>query len=147
MSRVGLVNMELVGTQKRYRANRESPVFVELRELVAKTSGIAGILRTALEPIAAKLDLAILYGSVAKREDTSQSDIDLLLVSDELTMTDAFRTLEPAESQLGRRISPTLYERSEFRARRESNHPFVAKVLAGPHVVLMGMLDGDRATR
>jgi predicted nucleotidyltransferase len=143
----GLVEIEVVGLQKRYRASQTSPIFEELRRIVEKTSGVASVLRTALSPIADKLELAVLYGSVAKNESTSGSDIDLLLVSSELTLEDAYRTLEPAEARLGRRISPTMYEPAEFRGRRQSNQPFLAKVLAGPHVVLMGSLDGDRATR
>lgn len=142
LTQAGLIGVEIVGLQKRYHANRESPVFEELRRIVDKTSGIPEVLRASLASIAKKLDVAILYGSVAKRTATAQSDIDLLVVSDELTLEDVYRALEPAEKQLGRRVSPTLYARSEFRARRRAKQPFLAKVLAGPTVVLLGKIDG-----
>lgn len=147
LGQAGLVEHEIVGAQKRYRANRTSPVFEELRRIVDKTSGIPGVLRAALASVENQLEVAIVYGSVAKKAETSHSDIDLLLVSDALTMDHAYRVLEPAEQQLGRRISPTLYESAEFRSRQASKHPFLAKVLAGPHIVLMGTLDGARAAR
>ncbi len=105
------------------------------------------VLRATLSPLADKLDVALLNGSVAKNEATSQSDIDVLIVSDVLSLEDAYRSLEGAGAQLGRRINPTLYERAEFRTRRKSKQPFLAKLLAGPHKVLMGTLDGDRAAR
>jgi predicted nucleotidyltransferase len=147
LARAGLIETEIVGLQKRYHANHQSPIFEELRRIVEKTSGIPGVVRAALSPLATDIDLAVLYGSVAKNEATSQSDIDLLLVSEALTLEDAYRALEPAEAKLGRRINPTLYAPSEFRARRESKQPFLAKVFSGPHTVLMGVFDGDRPAR
>jgi predicted nucleotidyltransferase len=145
--RAGLIETEIVGLQRRYHANPRSPVFEELRRLVEKTSGIAEVLRAVLSPLGDKVDLAVLYGSVPKHETTSQSDVDLLLVSDVLTLEDAYRTLEPAEARLGRRINPTLYAPAEFAARRQNKQPFLTKILSGPHTVLMGMLDGDRPAR
>jgi len=147
LAQAGLVTVEIVGLQKRYRANRESAVFEELSRIVDKTSGVPGILRAALEPISDKLDLAIVYGSVAKKAENATSDIDVLLVSDDLTLERAYRVLEKAERQLGRRVSPTIYERKEFNERRRAKHPFLTKVLAGPKIVLMGKLDGDQTVR
>lgn len=147
LTRAGLVSVEVVGLQKRYRANRESSLFEELARIVDKTSGVPGVLRAALEPISDKLLLAIVYGSVAKRIENATSDIDLLLVSDELTLESAYRVLEKAQRQLGRRVSPTIYERREFNERRRAKHPFLTKVLAGPKIVLMGTLDGNQAAR
>ena len=147
LSRAGLIKSEIVGLQKRYRANEDAPVFEELRRIVEKTSGVAAIVAAALAPLESKISAAILYGSIAKQEDTSRSDIDVLLVSDDVTMEDAYRAFESAEARLGRRISPTIYDRAEFRTRRQAKHGFVSKVLNGPHVLLSGTLDGDRAAR
>lgn len=65
-------------------------------------------------------------------------------MSETLTLEDAYRTLEPAEARLGRRINPTIYAPSEFRDRRQSKQPFLTKVLSNAHLVLMGALDGNR---
>ena len=46
---------------------------------------------------------AALYGSVAKQTDTATSDVDLLVVSDELTLEELYASLAPAEKSLGRR--------------------------------------------
>lgn len=64
------------------------------------------------------LQLALLYGSVAKGRDTAHSDFDVLLVSDTLTLEQVYAALAPAEKQLGRSVSPTLYTAAEFRKRR-----------------------------
>jgi hypothetical protein len=46
----GLVTAGLIGNQKHYQANREAPVFDELRGLAVKTFGVADVLRSALAP-------------------------------------------------------------------------------------------------
>lgn len=103
-----------------------------------KTAGVPGRLRAALAPLADRVRLALLYGSVAKQTDTAMSDIDVLVVSDDLTLEEMFAALEDAERDLGRTVSPTLYTSDEFRRRRRSGHPFVTGVLDGPHIVLVG---------
>jgi predicted nucleotidyltransferase len=137
-----LVLTERHGNQKHYRANPDSPVYAELCSIVGKTVGIEESLRAALEPLRARLSLALIYGSVARHADTASSDIDLLVVSDDLTLEDLYATLANVEQQLGRRINPTLYTNSEFRQRRSGNNAFLSRVLAGPTVMLEGQLDG-----
>ncbi len=84
------------------------------------------------------MQLAILYGSLAKGTDTSSSDIDVLLVSDDLTQEEAFALFQDTEMRLGRRISPTIYTRREFAERLRDRSHFLTKVLSGKHVVLIG---------
>ena len=96
----------------------------------------------ALAPIADRLKLAVLFGSIARRADTAASDIDLLLVSDELTLEAVYGALAPAEALLGRRVNPTLYTSNEFRRRRADKSGFVTRALERPHFILAGSLDG-----
>jgi predicted nucleotidyltransferase len=134
----GLAAVTRVGNQKHYQANAAAPIFAELCAIVAKTGGPAAALRAALAPLAPRLRFATLYGSVAKGSDRAQSDVDLLVVADDLTLEQLFAALAPAEKRLGRPISPTLYTPAEFRRRRASKNPFLEKVLAGEHQVLIG---------
>ncbi|MHB1607680.1 MAG: nucleotidyltransferase domain-containing protein [Acidiferrobacter thiooxydans] len=134
----GLVTVTRIGNQKHCQANRTSPIFEELRGIVVKVLGPAEILRGALVPLGDKVRLALVYGSIAKRNDTAHSDVDLLIVSDVLTLEQVYEVLVPAEQQLGRRVSPTLYTAAEFRRRRENGRPFLRKVLAGDTILLVG---------
>ncbi|HEX5064298.1 MAG TPA: nucleotidyltransferase domain-containing protein [Kofleriaceae bacterium] len=143
----GLVRVDRVGPQRRYQANALAPIFHELRGIVEKTSGIPEALRRALEPLASKIALAVLFGSVAKASENALSDIDVLVVSDHLTLEPLYAALEPAERALGRRVSPTLYTTAEYSARRRNKHPFVTKVMEGKHVVLVGTEDGEQEAR
>jgi len=143
----GLVTATTVGRQKLFQANRASPVFAELSAIVEKTAGVAEVLRRALETLGPRLRLGILYGSVAKNLDRATSDVDVLLVGDGLTLEDAYSALEPAEKTLGRKINPTVYTSEEFERRRAGRKPFLMKVLAGKHVVLVGEAHGYSAAR
>ncbi len=138
----GLVNVTKVGNQKHYQANPNSPLFDELRSIVEKTVGLEEPLRAALEPLTAKIRLAMIYGSIAKHSDTATSDIDLLLVSDDLTLEEAYAALAPAEQRLDRRVNPTLYSSRDFSQRRKSKNAFLSRVLDGPTIVLIGSVDG-----
>jgi predicted nucleotidyltransferase len=141
LSRAGIVTVDLAGGRKHVQANHATPIFEELRGLVEKTTGVAEQLRKALENRADRVPLAVLFGSVAKQTDVSSSDIDVLIVSDDLTQEDAFALFEEAEARLGRRVNPTIYTPEEFERRRRSHNPFVENVLTGRHVVLAGRLD------
>lgn len=134
------------GRQKRYQASAAAPIFEELRAIIEKTTGIPEQLRRALAPLGARIQLALLFGSVAKETDTASSDIDVLLVSDELALDDVFAALEGAEQRLGRRVSPTLYTSKELHRRRQQGHPFLSRVLDGKHLVLVGSEDAIAAT-
>ena len=141
----GLVVQTVLGNQKHYQANVQAPIFAELRGIVGKMLGPADALRQALAPIAAEVRLALLYGSVARRSDTAHSDFDLLLVSDTLTLEQVYAALAPAEQQLGRPVSPTLYTSAEFRKRLEQGNPFLTKILAGNTIALIGDKDAVAA--
>lgn len=137
----GLVTTTVVGKQKHFQANRDAPIFHELRGIVLKTVALTDPLRAALRPLAKRIDLALVYGSIARGEDRAQSDIDLLVVADDLLLEELFRRLTPAEKKLGRTIHPTLYTRPDFDKRRRTGNPFLKKVLAGERIVLLGSLD------
>jgi len=139
----GLLEVSRVGNQKHYQANPDSPIYAELRALVRKTIGLAEPLREALEPARGNLDMALVYGSVARGEEIASSDIDLLLVSDTLTLEEVYRLLAEAEQALGRKIHPTLYTPEEFNQRRRDGNPFLKRVLAGDPMVLIGELPDE----
>jgi len=141
LSSAGLITVEAIGNQKRYAANRTSPLFSELRGIVLKTFGLADVLQEALSPIISQIHIAFIYGSIAKQEDTAYSDIDLMLVSDSLTYADLFKLLEEVQVQLGRSIHPTFYSLSEWKRKREANNNFLNQVMVQPKIFLIGTED------
>ena len=127
-----------VGNQKHYQANASAPIFEELRSLVLKTSGLVDVLREALAPLAGQIDLAFVYGSVAKGKDTAKSDIDLMVISEKVAYADLFAVLEPATNRLRRTVNPTLYSRMELDRRILNDNAFIKCVLAQPKLWVIG---------
>jgi predicted nucleotidyltransferase len=134
----GLVTVSRVGHQKHYQANPASALFHELHGIVLKTVGLAEPLRRALAPLANEIKAAFVYGSVAKGTDRSQSDVDLLVLSDTLTYGDVFGALEKASAALGRQINPTVYAAAELAKRQSGKNAFMTRILEQPKVWVIG---------
>ena len=138
LAQSGLVTVRPVGNQKHYKANPDSPLFDELCGIAQKTTGLADPLRDALRPLASQIRAAFVYGSVAKRQDTATSDIDLMLVSDTLSYGDTFAALEAASARLGRKVNPTVLSSKELAARLKRDEAFITRVLSQPKIWLIG---------
>lgn len=141
LAQSGLVTARAVGNQKHYQANPAAPIYAELCGIVQKTVGLAEPLREALAPLAERIQAAFVYGSVAKREDTASSDIDLMLVSDDLAYSDLYAALEAASQRLGRTVNPTIYPPQELARRIKRKEAFATRVLAQPKLWLIGSED------
>lgn len=138
LSEAGLLTVTRQGNQKHYQANANAPVFDELRGLVLKTMGLADVLNAALAPLSNQIDLAFVYGSVAKQQDTAHSDIDVLIVSPSLGYGEVFGALESATATLARPVNPTLYTPAQWADRLSQDNAFVSRVLAQPKIWLIG---------
>ena len=138
LATAGLVDAQAVGNQRRFQANAQSPVYAELVALTRKTLGTVPVLQDALQPLRPKLVSAWVYGSVAKQTDTAHSDIDVMLVGNDLLLSQVLAALEPAEAQLGRKINPNCYSPQEFERRRLEPDSFVNRVLSQPTLPLIG---------
>ena len=144
LARSGLVTVRPVGNQKHYQANPDSPLFAELCGIAQKTVGLAVPLREALLPLVPQIRAAFVYGSVAKRQDTAASDIDLMLISDTLTHSDTFAALESATVRLGRTVNPTILSRKALAKRVKEDNAFATRVLSQPKIWLIGGEDDLR---
>ena len=138
LSEVGLLTVRKQGNQKHYQANANTPVFAELRGLVLKTMGLADVLRSALAPLSAHITAAFVYGSVARQQDTAQSDVDVMVVSDNLGYGELFGAREAATVSLGRTVNPTLYTPADWDKRVQQDSAFVARVWQQPKIWLIG---------
>ena len=138
LAQSGLVTVKPVGNQKHYQANPASPVYHELCGVVRKTVGLAEPLRAALTQLSPQIKAAFVYGSIAKKEDTASSDIDVMLVSETLTFADVILALHAATEQLGREVNPNLYTPQDFAKRLREGGSFVSRVMEQPKIWLIG---------
>jgi len=143
LSKVGLILRKSVGRQVFYQANRDAPIFSEMRTLVNKTIGIFGALRSALRPLSKQIVAAFVYGSIAREEETAQSDVDLLVVG-KATLDQVLSRLSTVEKVIGRPINPTVYSIAEFKSKLASGNHFLTATLKGQKIFLLGNEDEFR---
>lgn len=137
LSKVGLIVRNSIGSQVFYQANRDAPIFQEMRALVNKTIGVFSVLRSALQSLSKQIVVAFVYGSVAREQETAQSDVDLLVVG-KATLDDILSRLSTVEKSVGRPINPTVYSVAEFKSKLASGNHFLNAVLKGQKVFLLG---------
>ena len=136
----GLLTVSRQGNQNHYQANANNPIFNELKAITQKTFGVVDIIKAALAPLLPQLNCAFIYGSVAQGTEHAGSDIDLMLVGDDMSYSEVMELLAPAEKQLGRTINPTLYTVAEFTDRKNNHQPFITRVIEQPKLWLVGEL-------
>lgn len=137
-----ILSLTKVGNQHHHQANPDCPIYQELLSIVRKTFGIADVLRLALEPISASVAFAFIYGSIAKGTDKAKSDIDLMLIGDDLSYAGVMDLLIPVEEKLGRPINPSVYSMNDFRKKLEQGNSFITRVMQQEKIVVMGK-EGD----
>ncbi len=86
LAEAGLVDEAVTGRQRLYRLEDQHPFAAGLRALFAAERERRQAIRIAAESWAARQSAALravwLFGSVARREDTFESDIDLAVIAD-----------------------------------------------------------------
>jgi predicted nucleotidyltransferase len=140
---LGLLLRQEVGRQVHYRANAAHPVHAELAQLLRKTAGLADVLRKALDPLGAKVELAFVYGSMASGTERAGSDVDLMVLG-KASFADLARALAAAQTTLRRDVNPTVMTRRELAAKLAERDGFVRSVMKGSKLWLKGE-EGDLA--
>lgn len=97
-------------------------------------------LRAALDPFAAKIRWAFIYGSIARGEEYEGSDVDLMIVGD-VAMRDLSRTLRHVETELDRDVNPTIYTPEDFSTKLHGGHHFVTAVMRHDKIMVIGNQD------
>jgi len=141
LTNAGILLKSTEGRQTYFEVNKQSPVFNDLHGLISKTFGVPRIIETSLRPLAKQIWLAFIYGSFASGKETPESDVDVMIVGDDVSLDDVVPALGDAQRQLGREINPTIYSSEEFTRRLAEKRHFVTQVVAGPKIFVMGKED------
>lgn len=120
-----------------YQANRDCPIFPELHSLVLKTAGVVEVLRTALAPVADRIQVAFVFGSVARAQPKMGSDIDLFVIGP-VAFGEIVDVLTDAQARLAREINPTVYDVADFQRRLAKREHFVSALVDQPKLFVIG---------
>jgi predicted nucleotidyltransferase len=137
LTEAGIIKRAARGHQVYYQANKDCPIFDELKSIVIKTVGIGDVLRKALTPLADRISVAFIYGSFAEGKEREASDVDVLIIGD-VAFTLTVQAFQEAQNVIGREINPTVYPVQEIRSKIAENKHFLKSVLNGPMIFLIG---------
>ncbi len=137
LSKAGILEQRRDGRRVYVKPDKNSPVFADLRGLLEKTAGVIPVLRSELETLGESIRLAFVYGSVARSEETSVSDIDLMVIG-KAGLSDLIPALRNSERILGRPVNPSVYSSEEFQERVRSEDHFLTTVLKGAKQFVKG---------
>lgn len=138
LTKSGILTRSVEGRQAYYQANHRCPVFEELRGLVRKTFGMADILQKGLSALKDRIRVSFIYGSMATGEETAESDIDLMVVGDEVSVGQIVSALSDSQYQLQREVNPSVYHTEEFCYKLADGNHFISSVVKGPKIFLIG---------
>jgi predicted nucleotidyltransferase len=144
LTSAGLLVVTREGNQLHYQANANNPIYSDLLNIVRKTFGVADVIREALQPFNSQIELAFVYGSIAKVTDAKTSDIDLMLVGERLIYGDVVDLLMPVEESLQRPINPTIYTPKDLRTKMKEGSSFLLRVMEQPKLMIKGVIDDFR---
>jgi predicted nucleotidyltransferase len=138
LTAAGFLTVRKQGNQQHYQVNKAIPIYDELRGIVMKTMGLSAVLRSSLLPLAEEIRVAFVFGSIASKGETFDSDVDVLIISDNLAYGTVFSALESAAISLGRKVNPVIYSSIELAQRVKNKNGFVSKVMLSPKIWLIG---------
>jgi len=126
----GILEQRREGTRTYFKAESRSPLFPELRGLLEKTAGLLPALQQALHPFRGRIACAFVYGSVARRQESALSDVDLMVIGT-VGLAELAPALRKVEARLGREVSVTNYSLDELRAKAAAKDHFLSAALKG----------------
>ena len=133
---VGILLEEKDGNRNYFFANTDIPIYLDLRNLLLKTVGLAEMIKEQLEPLKEQIFKAFIFGSEAKGKAIATSDVDLIVVGsvDEIRLLEQ---IQEAEKKLGKEINYTLLSEMEFKKRTKIKDDFIAKIVNGDTIEIL----------
>jgi predicted nucleotidyltransferase len=135
MEKEGILKSEFKANAKFFKANKDYPLFKELKSIVFKTVGVTGSLKEALEKIG-RIHCSFIYGSYAKAKENYLSDIDLVVIG-EPDEDALIGKLDKLEGILKREINYKLYSLKQFKSNLKEKEPFLLEILRNKKVMII----------
>jgi len=135
LERLDLVQRRKDSNRVYYQAKKDHPLYQDIHHLVLKTSGLVDVLRSVLQD--KRIQLAFVFGSIAKLEEKATSDVDLMVIGD-IGLRSLATLLSGVSEKIGREINPHTFDDGEFQKRVEKGEHFISGVLNSPKIFIIG---------
>jgi predicted nucleotidyltransferase len=132
---IGLLKKKVDGNRVYYQVNKNFSILPELRSMVIKTVGLGDALKSSMTHMG-DIEVAFIYGSYAKNDESTESDVDLFVIGD-ISGKTLSSVLSKVSRLSNREINYALYSKTEFIKKFGKNH-FVSSVLKEPKIFLKG---------
>lgn len=137
LEETGLITKTKSGNRVYYKANRMHPAFEDIKRALFKTVLFGDLLKKALDPIKDRIRFSFIYGSLARGEESLNSDVDLFIIGD-LGIRDVASLLGAIGQEMGREINPTVYPLKEFKKKIKEKNTFIKEIISKPKIWLIG---------
>lgn len=134
LEKMGILFSHRVANLKYFQANKMSPLFSELKNLIDKSLGLPGALKTIVRLAGAKA--AFLYGPYADGEDVGSVDLFIIGASS----NNIGAGLKELEEKFSKKINYTVIDESEYKNRKEKGDVDLEKLLSGKRITLIGRM-------
>lgn len=140
LAEAGVLQRERVGNQVFYIADQACPIYTELAAIFRKTSGLASILREALSSLSDKIEVALVFGSMASGKQVPASDVDVLVIGD-VSLAAIVKVLSPLQATLGRDINPVAMSPEKFLRQLDRQERLALRIVKEPKLFVIGNAD------
>ncbi len=135
--RGGILRRSAAGNRVYFRIDSDCPFLDELRGIILKTVGLRYVLQECLAPLRDRIRVAFVYGSMARSQERSASDIDLMVIGS-VGLSELAPVLKQAETSLGRPVNPSVYSAKELVKKLSAGHHFLETVIEGEKIYIHG---------
>jgi len=139
LKEIGFLTSSREAQVRYFQVNKAFPLYGELKGIIYKTVALADPLRDALKKIG-DIQIAFIYGSVAKDTENMGSDIDLMVIGHP-RMDDLSEAVTKAERGLSREINFTVFEPADWKKNLKEKKGFATTVFKDKKIFLMGTED------
>lgn len=137
--KLGILKDERKGNLRFFKLNKEHLLYEEIKKIISKTLGIEAILKGVIDSFK-KVEYAFIFGSIAKGNEYSESDIDLMLIGD-INQDDLIDKVTKLEDELGREINYHIFDKEEVIKKLKEDNSFLKRIFSEPIINLKGNLD------
>lgn len=132
----GLLKSEERGNRLYYFINKRYLYFQELRQMVAKSTGLGKKIKSKRRKLGS-IDFVMFSGKYIRGLKPVQDEVDMLFVGD-IDLNLLQKLVKEEEKELGREINYAVFSKEEFNFRKTRRDPFIMDILYGSRVMIIG---------